>query len=59
MKRNHKSGEEVRKMWVSKRKWEAMEKRIADLEKYIQGQQKKEKSEQALKDARRILNTTT
>lgn len=46
-------------MWISNRKWDAMEKRVADLEKYIQGQQKKEKSEQALKDARRILNTTT
>lgn len=45
-------------MWVSRKKWNRLEKRVADLEKYIQGQQKKEKSEQALKDARRILNAT-
>lgn len=26
-------------MWISKKKWEAMEKRIADLEREVQGQQ--------------------
>lgn len=28
-------------MWISKKRWEAMEKRIADLEREVQGQQKK------------------
>lgn len=28
-------------MWISKKKWEAMEKRIADLEREVQGQRTK------------------
>lgn len=33
--------EEAKQVWISKKRWEAMEKRIADLEREVQGQQKK------------------
>ena len=29
------------KMWISKRKWKALEKRVADLEREVQGQPEK------------------
>lgn len=31
-------------MWISKQKWEALEKRVADLEREVQGQQKQLKT---------------
>ena len=37
--RQIKKGDE--KMWISKKKWEALEKRIADLELQVQSQQEK------------------
>lgn len=30
---------EVREVWISKKRWESLEKRIADLEVQVQGQQ--------------------
>ena len=38
----HITGRMVREMWISKKKWQALEKRVADLEEQVQGQLKVE-----------------
>lgn len=34
----HITGRRVREVWISKKKWNMLEKRIADLEEQVQGQ---------------------
>lgn len=34
----HITGRRVREVWISKKKWQALEKRVADLEEQVQGQ---------------------
>ena len=36
------TGRRVREVWISKKKWQALEKRVADLEGQVQGQLKVE-----------------
>lgn len=42
-------------MWISKKKWEALEKRVADLEKQIQGQQVQKDAENAVCKTKQLL----